>query len=243
MDDALKDNVLADAAGLLRETGQGETAELLVSCAISELYTEDGENFVVIRGDEPAELRSDGGPRFAAAYEALEAALSPGRLNLAIFPNSSQVPEDPLADLLAAAKLFLPESDITNQGLDGALQWEPPGPSARPLRFRSQSEIRIAEALDAAGVLFFPNVRARVTDGSGVRKTVEPDFVVCVDGKWGILEVDGTLYHSSAAEDHQRDRFWHFERIRVVQRFNASRCFNAPTEVVDEFLTLLRRNG
>jgi hypothetical protein len=52
------------------------------------------------------------------------------------------------------------------------------------LRFRSESERRIAQALGRAGVLFFPNGRARVTSDKK-RATVEPDFLVCSNGKVG----------------------------------------------------------
>jgi hypothetical protein len=49
------------------------------------------------------------------------------------------------------------------------------------LRFRSQSEVRIAKALDAAGALFLPNCLARLNNGDG-RNTKEADFLVCARG-------------------------------------------------------------
>src|SRR2546425_6880849 len=76
--------------------------------------------------------------------------------------------------------------EVHNQGITinnrATLIWQ-------NLRFRSESEKRIAEALDRVGVLFIPNCLARLTTAEG-RKNKEPDFVVCHQGRWGILEVD-----------------------------------------------------
>ncbi len=71
------------------------------------------------------------------------------------------------------------------------------------LRFRSESEVRIARALDAAGVLLLPNCLARVEVGQDKRATREADFLVCHNGKWGILEVDGP-FHLGAVVDHEQ---------------------------------------
>ena len=80
------------------------------------------------------------------------------------------------------------------------------------LRFRSQSEVRIAKALDAVWVLFLPNCLARLNSNFG-RFTKEADFLVCANGKWGILEVDGP-FHPRAADDHERDRLFQQHGIR-----------------------------
>lgn len=50
------------------------------------------------------------------------------------------------------------------------------------LRFRSRSEQAIAAELAKAKTLFFP-LPAAVSE----LKKYEPDFLVCLDGKWGIL--------------------------------------------------------
>ncbi len=57
-------------------------------------------------------------------------------------------------------------------------------------QFRSQAEVKIAEALDRAGVLFFPKATARLTTPEG-RTNQSPHFLVCSEGKLGILVVDG----------------------------------------------------
>ncbi len=112
----------------------------------------------------------------------------------------------------------------------------------RNLKFRSESEARIAAALETTGVLFLPNCRARLSTEEG-RRTREPDFLVCQDGKWGILEVDGPFHEGKAAHDHDRDRLFRDYRIRVVERFDWEDCYNDAPGVVQRFLTLLEKNG
>ena len=90
------------------------------------------------------------------------------------------------------------------------------------LRFRSESERRIAIALDASGALFLPNCLARLSNRNS-RLTKEADFLVCKDGKWGVLEVDGP-FHPRAAIDHERDRLFQEHGIRVTQRFDWEEC-------------------
>ncbi len=109
------------------------------------------------------------------------------------------------------------------------------------LRFRSESELRIAEALDRAGVLFYPNCKARLNSGQG-RTQKESDFLVCHDGKWGILEVDGEPFHPAqrSSRDHERDRLFRSHGVRVVEHFDSERCKQSPDEVVEEFLKILR---
>ncbi|HWS85133.1 MAG TPA: hypothetical protein VN207_12840 [Ktedonobacteraceae bacterium] len=108
------------------------------------------------------------------------------------------------------------------------------------LRFRSESEKRIAEALDRAKVLFLPNCRARLTTAEG-RKNKEPDFLVCYQGRWGILEVDGEPYHppSRTVDDHKRDRDFRAYGIKVVEHYDARECYQQPDRVVRDFLNLL----
>lgn len=110
------------------------------------------------------------------------------------------------------------------------------------LYFRSQSEIRIAEALDRAGVLFFPNCRGRLSSGTACENR-EADFLICHDGKWGILEVDGEPFHppSRTVQDHARDRAFRERGVRLVEHFDATECYERADEVVARFLGLLER--
>lgn len=108
-------------------------------------------------------------------------------------------------------------------------------------RFRSQAEIKIAEALERAKVLFFPNCKARL--GFSSRENREPDFLVCSKGRWGILEVDGELFHppSRTVDDHERDRLFQAHGIKIVQHFDAGECYESADAVVKKFLFLLDR--
>ncbi|MDP8964993.1 MAG: hypothetical protein M3O33_13640 [Cyanobacteriota bacterium] len=110
------------------------------------------------------------------------------------------------------------------------------------LFFSSVSEVKIAQALDRVGVLFFPNCRGRLNTTQG-RRNRECDFLICYEGIWGILEVDGEPYHpaSRAAEDHKRDGFF-LDHGVWVHRFDANECFNYPDDVVRRFLQRLKRS-
>jgi hypothetical protein len=109
------------------------------------------------------------------------------------------------------------------------------------LSFSSVSEVKIAQALDRIGVLFFPNCRGRLNTTEG-RRNRECDFLVCYEGIWGILEVDGEPFHpaSRAAEDHKRDGFF-LDHGVWVHRFDSNECFKYPDEVVQRFLQRLKR--
>lgn len=142
-------------------------------------------------------------------------------------PNDPQEGKDLHGDIESA-------SDFHNQGVGARHKW-------KKLRFRSKEEIEIAEALECAGVLFFPNCKARLNTPEG-RDNEEPDFLVCYNGKLGILEVDGEPWHpaSRTVHDHERDRLFKVHGIRVVEHYDASRCFEQPDIVVREFLEILK---
>jgi hypothetical protein len=126
---------------------------------------------------------------------------------------------------------------VTNQGLP----FSPTIPTVtwNNLRFRSQTEVRVAEALERVQVLFLPNCMARL--GFSQRQNREADFLVCHKGKWGILEVDGPSSHppTRTVEDHERDRLFKAHGIRVVEHFDASECWENADGVVKRFLYLL----
>lgn len=107
------------------------------------------------------------------------------------------------------------------------------------LGFRSTSEIKIAQALDNAGVLFLPNCKARLGSSEN-RQNREPDFLICYKGKWGILEVDGEPFHqpSRTVADHERDRLFKIHGITVTEHYDANKCFTNPDKVVKEFLRI-----
>jgi hypothetical protein len=109
------------------------------------------------------------------------------------------------------------------------------------LRFGSQSEIRIAEALERADVAFSPNCVVRLGE-PGKRRNLEVDFLIRWRDRLGVLEVDGGPFHhpERAAQEHDRDRLFRAHGIRV-ERYSAERCSASPDEVVAEFLGLLEK--
>jgi hypothetical protein len=55
--------------------------------------------------------------------------------------------------------------------------------------FGSRSEIRVAHEFEKRNVLFFPlPLAVRAETGENYLDHREPDFLVCEDGVWGILE-------------------------------------------------------
>lgn len=118
-----------------------------------------------------------------------------------------------------------------NQGINSPYKWN-------NLYFRSKSEIEIAKILNEREILFFPNIKGRVSvDGRGMNREI--DFLICHRGMWGVLECDGEEYHQTAAKDHERDRVWHNHGIWFIQRFSATECYQQPGKVVDTFLNML----
>jgi hypothetical protein len=111
------------------------------------------------------------------------------------------------------------------------------------MRFRSKAEIAIAHALDGFSVFYLPNCLARLNDPRKPkgRANKEADFLVCFQGQWGILEVDGP-YHTPdrRVEEQGRERLFRLHGIRVVERYDSTRCQEQPFNVVREFLQLLR---
>ena len=138
-----------------------------------------------------------------------------------------------------------PRTSVDNQGVRGRHDWN-------GLTFNSQVEIRIAQVLDQKGVLFFANCLARVslprksTDEPGApttRTTREPDFLICHQGKWGILEIDGEPYHppSRTVHDHEWDRLFLSHGVKLVQHYDANDARDDPYGVVQGFLRLLEQ--
>jgi hypothetical protein len=110
------------------------------------------------------------------------------------------------------------------------------------MRFRSESELCIAQALDRAGALFLPGALARLGPPEA-RHNREADFLVCCQGTWGILEVDGEPFHGPdrKAADAGRDEAFCQHGIDVLVHYDATRCRAAPDAVVTEFLAALQQ--
>ena len=108
------------------------------------------------------------------------------------------------------------------------------------MRFRSQAEIKVAQALESRGLLYSPNCLIRL---GNYHKSFEVDFLVCCPTRWGyrtvILEVDG-YWHlpQKRAKEHERERMFERSGMRV-HRFEASVCELDPHAVVSELIDLI----
>lgn len=129
---------------------------------------------------------------------------------------------------------------VNNQGLSA--ETSPNGTVREDLSFGSKSEARVAAALDRHGVMFFPLCSARLGP-TGNRKRREPDFLICHEGKWGILEVDGPHHTGHIAEDRARDDDFQYHGVRVVRHYKSDECYEKPDWVVNDFLNKLRTMG
>jgi len=114
------------------------------------------------------------------------------------------------------------------------------------LYLRSEAEVKIAEALDQTGILFFANARGRVglqntlVSDSQLTGRMEADFMAFYQGRCLILEVDGGhhMEGEQTIRDYARDRVLLRSGVPTV-RFTAKDCMIRPHEVVSEFLSIL----
>lgn len=109
------------------------------------------------------------------------------------------------------------------------------------IKFASKSEIRIAQELESIGVLFFPlPLAVRYETERIYEDHREVDFLVCLDGTWGILEVS---YHPDRFEqDKEKDAWFKKSGILCVEHYSAERCYNQPKAVIGEFLSILSKH-
>jgi len=189
------DVILASAARFLIDGKEEEAASVLLSCSLNlrsfgnECHISSDESFFVGEGGEVVGvdlagsraafeiLKNSRDELTQAIHRAIRAVLPPYLVLQGIFEHVETVDIDPhwREELLEIAR----GKGVHNQGIpiEGgrALIW-------KNLRFRSQSETRIAQALERVGVLFLPNCLARLGAESG-RSNKEADFLVCLDGK------------------------------------------------------------
>jgi hypothetical protein len=226
----------------LLEGDEREAAQVLLSCTIesvSEPYVEDP-------GWNSRRMSVDVlliGPR--KAYEAIWDHDSD--ISQAVRRGFLAVLRDDLGELTINAEVIEPEPEWREQvqllASEARVNNQAPF-SKQPiiwnnLKFDSVSEVKVAGALDRAGVMFFPNAIARL--GLDDRLNRIPDFLVCRAGKWAILEVDGERFHPAtrAAEDHRRDRLFKSHGVSVIEHFDAEECYQDPDGVVKRFLDIL----
>ena len=235
---------LASAIRFLIDGGEDFAANVLLSCSLDRWVV---ESFYFNEEVDKIALKLTG-PR--ATYEILNNKKHPIRqavehaFNACIQENESigyitvhaeliDIDPDWRSELLEIARGSGVSNQVSGERTARILNWN-------NLGFRSASEIKIAQALDKAGALFLPNCKARLGSGEN-RQNREPDFLVCHNGKWGILEVDGEPFHplTRTAQDHERDRLFKIHGITVAEHYDANKCFNNPDEVVKNFLLIL----
>jgi hypothetical protein len=246
------DVLIASAASFLIDGGEEDSAGVLLSCTID--TWDSGDNW--LSGNQlltglHIELT---GPR--AAYDVLSA--NRNRINEQVRAAIEAVlpPETYIRQFTARAELVDIELDsdwrselleiargkrINNQGLSYGVN-PPPSLKWNNMKFRSASERKIAGALDTKGVLFLPNCMARLGEQRN-RRNREADFLICDRQKWGILEVDGEPFHppSRTVHDHERDRLFRHHGIRVVEHFDANRCYQDPDGGGGRFFEIVAR--
>ncbi|MFY7806101.1 MAG: pentapeptide repeat-containing protein [Limnoraphis robusta] len=100
--------------------------------------------------------------------------------------------------------------------------------------FHCEEQIKIAEALDRANILFFPNAKVRLTTPDG-RQNQEANFLIFHQGKWGILE----LLHPNTLRPKERDRLFETQGIRIIHYYDCNQFNQEPDEIVQEFINIL----
>ena len=128
-----------------------------------------------VQGLQPA-----GHDRYAAEHDAARVTL--GRLTLPDEDGNYEYVADSDDEVLYALRQAVPELH-SFENVEASRRVARRGPGgrgcalhARRLWYRSQSERRIAAALEAANVLFVPNASARLGITADHRHTMEPDF-------------------------------------------------------------------
>lgn len=241
-----REQLMATSARVLFDQGNINAVVFLLDCEIELDWAEDeGAIVITFLGDyltikdfiaETKATKGYEGPLYKSLEEAFDLVLPLGMYvrHISCRVKPVTIEGDWRAELLAAIR----GEDVHNQAANAEAKiqvWE-------GLRFRSQSEVKIAQALERAEVLFFPNCRSRL-GLQGKRQNREADFLVCQKGKWGILEVDGEPYHpaSRATQDHARDRLFKHHGIVLIEHYDAQDCYNRPDAVVREFLDTLAK--
>lgn len=104
--------------------------------------------------------------------------------------------------------------------------------------FHCEEQIKIAEALERANILFFPNAKVRLTTPEG-RSNQEANFLIFYQGKWGILE----LLHPNTAKPEDRDRLFETQGICIIHYYDYNRCNQEPDDIVQEFIEILSQES
>jgi hypothetical protein len=108
--------------------------------------------------------------------------------------------------------------------------------------FTSESQVRIAEALDRVEAIFFPNTRGRFTTLKG-RQNQEYSFLVCHEGKWGILAIEPDASGGGVGNNERINPIFRAGGICAVEYYQHRQCCERPDKIVEEFLNILASNS
>jgi hypothetical protein len=109
------------------------------------------------------------------------------------------------------------------------------------MKFGSATEIRVAQELEKRKILFFPlPLAVRADTGKNFQDHREPDFLICYEGVWGILEV--AFHQGRYEQDKQKDEWFKKSGILCVEHYTAEECYGKTTSVVDRFLSILEQH-
>jgi hypothetical protein len=163
---------------------------------------------------------------------------------LGILPPPGESSKDNAKDLWEAVMKAAPPSvhatSLTIRTKDTSSQADPISLTNGGQRLSRELGKRLAG--DAAVVVANPEMSVRwegIRNRAAVVLKREPDFLICHNGKWGILEVRGATYHTHPVRDHDRARLFQKHGLLCVHFYPAQRCSEEPAKVVDEFLALL----
>jgi hypothetical protein len=91
-------------------------------------------------------------------------------------------------------------------------------------------------------VLFFPNAQGRLTSATGRENSV-PGFLICYQGKWGLLAVKKGISPENVGEimpgDDERSRlFQSFQSqgIHLIADYDVAECLEDSDRIVQDFL-------
>lgn len=97
--------------------------------------------------------------------------------------------------------------------------------------FHSLEQVKIAEALDKAGVVFFPNSKAQLPNFEE-QSYKQVDFLVYYNSKLGVLEIQ----YPDSQKQGKRDDFLSKQGIFLIEYYDSVKCLEVPDQVVQEFI-------
>lgn len=157
------------------------------------------------------------------------------------FGTKFMAPEEDWRNLV---KSLIARAKEPNQGIVTSIVRQREGQAPlqyNEMKFGSATEIRVAQELERRKILFFPlPLAVRADTGKNFKDHREPDFLICHEGVWGILEV--AFHQGRYEQDKQKDEWFKKSGILCVEHYTAEECYTGTTSVVDRFLSILEQH-